>query len=571
MFNIVEFFSGIGSQAKALKNLGLEINTLGTSEWDVHAIAAYDLIHNSGSVDIPEDIQKMKKEDVLECLKRFTFSNSGKKELSFRSLMTYSENALKRILCSVRRNCNFVDISEVKGAEMPDGIDILTYSFPCQDLSNVGAFHGYNRGIDKDSGSRSSLLWQVGRILTEMKETHKSLPRFLLMENVPTLLSERHFGNFSTWICDLKQLGYVSKYYLLNASDFGLPQNRPRLLMISVFVGDDADGSQLILDYFRMKGEKEVIADYKSSPYYRKIKVSELLRTDYSNRILFKEAVECSPNDTVSRRKIWIENPQIVLPGNKLNPKISVVRTITTKQDRNPNSGNLYFQSGIDGRSEFRYLTPRECMLFMGFTDADYEALKNNNPEFHKGDFLFARDKVIRMAGNSIPVKLLEGVFLQIVKIDALLKEYGWRVSKRFKDTTRAEIVRIIRSELFKRKIRCRQGDVIGPDGADIVYPKYNTAVYIADCYQYGHNCRSANSDRYNDVFWNRWEIERQQILDTQIANAQDAGWRTIVIWSCELANGKAYDLVTQIEKELKGNLFHGGSVGKSDDRHKEC
>ena len=75
--------------------------------------------------------------------------------------------SLRYIYTSIRRNHNFVDISALEGKEMPDGIDILTYSFPCQDLSNVGAFHGYNKGIDKDSGSRSSLLWQVGRVLTE--------------------------------------------------------------------------------------------------------------------------------------------------------------------------------------------------------------------------------------------------------------------------------------------------------------------------------------------------------------------------------------------------------------------
>lgn len=561
MLNIVEFFSGIGSQAKALKNLGLEINTLGTSEWDVHAIAAYDLIHNQGSMDIPEDIQQMTKEEILEILKKYTFSNSGKKELDYSSFKTYSEEALKRIYCSVRRNCNFVDISEVKGAEMPDEIDILTYSFPCQDLSNVGAFHGYNRGIDKDSGSRSSLLWQVGRILTEMKESNKSLPRFLLMENVPTLLSERHFGNFSTWICDLKSLGYVSKYYQLNASDFGLPQNRPRLLMISVFVGDDTEDTQLVLDYFRMKGESEVISDYKGSSYYREITVSELLRTDYTSQILLEEAVECTPNDTVSRRKIWDENPQIVLPGYKLNPEISVIRTITTKQDRNPNSGNLYFQSGIDGRSQFRYLTPRECMLFMGFTDEDYEALKYNNLEFHKGDSLFARDKVIRMAGNSIPVKLLEGVFLQIVKIDALISDFHKRKAKGLDAIERAELIKVIRSELFRRKIRCRQGDVIGPNGADIVYPKYNTAIYIADCFEYGHDCCSIHDDNVNSDYWRNWAAERRHMLVSQIDAAKSDGWQTIVIWYCELTNGKAYDTVTQIEMELKRNLATGRHI----------
>ncbi len=66
-------------------------------------------------------------------------------------------------------------------------------------------------------------------------------------------------------------------------------------------------------------------------------------------------------------------------------------------------------------------MTPRECMLFMGFKDMDYWKLKNNNVAFHKGDQLFSRDKIIRMAGNSIPVKLLEGVFWQILQIDKLM------------------------------------------------------------------------------------------------------------------------------------------------------
>ena len=118
-------------------------------------------------------------------------------------LTSDSAEALRRIYISILRNKNFVDISCLDGKLLPDDIDILTYSFPCQDLSNVGAFHGYNKGIDKGSGSRSSLLWQVGRILTEMRAAGKHLPRFLLMENVPTLLSKRHFKNFSTWISDV--------------------------------------------------------------------------------------------------------------------------------------------------------------------------------------------------------------------------------------------------------------------------------------------------------------------------------------------------------------------------------
>jgi len=420
-YNLVEFFSGIGSQAKALKNLGVKVKTIGTCEWDLHAFIAYDAIHHSP--ELPADVAQMSKDDILKALESYTLSNSGKEKMEFRILRSYSVDALRRIYAAIKRSKNFVDISSLSGKNMPENIDILTYSFPCQDLSNVGAFHGYNKGIDKNSGSRSSLLWQVGRILQEMKDNGKSMPRFLLMENVPTLLAERHRSNFETWISDLEKLGYVSKHFHLNASDFGLPQNRPRLLMISVYVGIDKDKRKKVLGYFELKEEKHVVEDYKKSTYYKKIAIKDLLKINYNVKKYRLEAEECTPNDTVSRREIWDENPQLVLPGNVINPQYSVIRTITTKQDRNPNSGNLYFDSGIPGRGTFRYLTPRECFLFMGFTDRDFDNVIKRNPEIHKNTKLFPRDKLIRMAGNSIPVKLLEGIFLQIMQIDEVLGE----------------------------------------------------------------------------------------------------------------------------------------------------
>ena len=419
MYNIVELFSGIGSQAKALGNIDMIINDAYTCEWDIHALTAYDAIHSSP--DMPFETLKIRKEEILQQMHELTLSGTGKEAMDYDTLKTYSVNALRRILVAIQRNHNFVDITSLTGDRIPDNVDLMTYSFPCQDLSNVGAFHGYNKGIDKNSGSRSSLLWQVGRILEEMKQSGKSLPRFLLMENVPTLLSERHRNNFKVWMSDLSKMGYINQYYQLNASDFGLPQNRPRLLMISVFAGEDKELIGRIQEYFFLKKEADVIADYKASPYYNKFEVKDLLRIDYSNQKFFEEACECTPNDTVSRRKIWDENPQLVLKGNIVNPAYDVIRTITTKQDRNPNSGNLFFNSGIGGRASFRYLTPRECFLFMGFTDCDYDNVIKYNPEVHKGVKLFSRDKLIRMAGNSIPVKLLEGIFLQIKQIDKVV------------------------------------------------------------------------------------------------------------------------------------------------------
>jgi DNA (cytosine-5)-methyltransferase 1 len=254
-----------------------------------------------------------------------------------------------------------------------------------------------------------------------MSDSQRDMPKYLLMENVPTLLAKRHLDNFNTWKSDLEELGYYSYHFQLNASDFGLPQNRPRLLMISVFVGDDPKKLEKAKEFFEGKEPEDVVKEYKDSEHYKKLEIEDLLRIDYKNEKYRKEAEECTPNDTVSRREIWEENPQLVLEGNRINKKYSVIRTITTKQDRNPNSGNLYFDSGIEGRGKFRYLTPRECFLFMGFTDEDFDNVIKNNPEIHKNSKLFPRDKLIRMAGNSIPVKLLEGVFYQIKLLDEIL------------------------------------------------------------------------------------------------------------------------------------------------------
>lgn len=415
-YNLVELFSGIGSQAKSLKNIKCNVKTVATCEWDIHAFVAYDAIHSSTEI-LPE-ATGMSKEDILDFLSKFTLSNNGKEKMEYKTLKSYSEESLKRIYSAIIRNNNLIDISSVKGENMPDNIDILTYSFPCQDLSNVGAFHGYNKGIDRDSGSRSSLLWQVGRILNEMKSGQIALPKYLLLENVPTLLSPRHIDNFNIWIEELSELGYKSKYFRLNAHEFGLPQNRPRLLMVSFYAGGDPDKSALFDEFFLNKTPEDVVNEYVESQYYRKIEMKELFRTDYRNKKLLAEAIECTPNDTVSRRTIWEENPQLVLKNRKINPMYNMIRTITTKQDRNPNSGNLYFDCGIEGRGKFRYLTPRECFLFMGFTDEDFDNVVAENPEIHKNTKLFPRDKLIRMAGNSIPVKLLEGIFLQIKKFD---------------------------------------------------------------------------------------------------------------------------------------------------------
>lgn len=415
-YNLVELFSGIGSQAKALENIGVEANVVATCEWDIHAFIAYDAIHCDNKV--LEHIEKMNKDEILDKLSTFNLSNNGKTAMQFSILKTYSVDVLKRIYSAIVRDNNAVDVTKLKGRKLDMGIDILTYSFPCQDLSNVGAFHGYNKGIDKNSGSRSSLLWQVGRILRGMENAQNNLPRFLVLENVPALLSDRHKKNFELWQQDLRNLGYHNKIYLLNAANYGIPQNRPRLIMISTLLPADKEARKVAKKSIDQYFSDHDISDpnYISKLSFKKKTLKSLLRTNYSDPILWQEALECQPNDTVSRRNIWKENPKLIDENGKMEHE--VVRTLTTKQDRNPNSGNLYFDYEGNKKSKFRYLTPRECFLFMGFDEADYENVIAENPEIHKGTKLFPRDKLIRMAGNSIPVNLLEQVFVQLVDLD---------------------------------------------------------------------------------------------------------------------------------------------------------
>lgn len=114
-------------------------------------------------------------------------------------------------------------------ANKEDYCYMLTYSFPCQDLSLAGK----TMGMEEGSETRSSLLWQVGRILRELKE-QDSLPQVLLMENVPQVHGTSNIENFRKWISTLEKLGYQNYWQDLKGTDYGIPQLRNRTFMVSI-------------------------------------------------------------------------------------------------------------------------------------------------------------------------------------------------------------------------------------------------------------------------------------------------------------------------------------------------
>jgi len=123
---------------------------------------------------------------------------------------------------------NFGDITKIDWAEVPD-FDLFTYSSPCQDFSNAGL----QRGGEKGSGTRSSLLWECERAIRAKK------PKFLLMENVSALVSVKFIDLFNKWQFTLEKIGYRNYAKVLNAKDFGVPQSRDRIFVVSV--RDDLD------------------------------------------------------------------------------------------------------------------------------------------------------------------------------------------------------------------------------------------------------------------------------------------------------------------------------------------
>ena len=119
---------------------------------------------------------------------------------------------------------NLGDICKIE--KLPKA-DMWTYSFPCQDLSVAGKLAGIKEG------TRSGLLYQVERLLGVAKEQNE-LPKYLLLENVKNLVSKRFIGDFNRWLEYLESLGYNNYWQVLNAKDYGIPQNRERVFCISI-------------------------------------------------------------------------------------------------------------------------------------------------------------------------------------------------------------------------------------------------------------------------------------------------------------------------------------------------
>lgn len=156
---------------------------------------------------------------------------------------------------------NFGDISKIDWSQVPD-FDLFTYSSPCQDFSNAGLQKGGTDG----SGTRSSLLWECRRAIIAKR------PKYLLLENVAALVSQKFLPLFNKWQAELASYGYGNFAEVLNSKDYGVPQNRERVFLVSIL---DGGGYYFPKPFKLEKRLKDVLEDNVDEKYYLSDKMVE--------------------------------------------------------------------------------------------------------------------------------------------------------------------------------------------------------------------------------------------------------------------------------------------------------
>ena len=357
---VFEAFSGIGAQNSALERLGINYEIVGTSDWFVSAIICYDAIHCSQlpAVNLPPY------KEQLEYLEKFQFSIDSVKPIKSLKMLKPAELAM--LYQAHIRTKNMGSITQLTGRAMPK-TDLLVYSFPCQDLSTGGL----SLGMSKGSGTRSCLIWELERILMELNALRK-LPKYLLMENVKAVLADANKTDLKLWLDFLESLGYKNDPAMtLDASDFGVPQDRQRTFIVSHL-------------------KKTLNVEKRLRKREKKFEITQFLRFDYRNSVFKAEADSAKLNMTPSREVMWKKNGREPVDNN------TMIHTITCNMDRT-NTAALFRYEG-----SCRRLTIREAFLLMGFSESEYERTVSLG---------FSYRRMNKLIGNAIVVNVLTEIF----------------------------------------------------------------------------------------------------------------------------------------------------------------
>lgn len=429
---LIEFFSGYGSQALALKYLGVEFEHWKICEWAVKSIQAYKDIHFTD--DNKDYSNNLTSDEIKEYLFNKGISSNYNEPMTKEQISRLSEDKVRTIYNNICSTHNLVNIQQVKGKDL-EIVDndkytyLLTYSFPCQDLSLAGKGEGMS-----DTSTRSGMLWEVERILYKCNE-QGNLPEILLMENVPQVHSYENVSDFQKWQLSLEKLGYKNYMQDLIATDYGIPQTRNRCFMVSILgdysytfpkpitlklklkdlLEEDVDESFYLTDK-----QIQQISNWKSyeNPL-DKVMGNESLCPTVTTRIAESQdgginasmKVYCESLDGTTNIRIKNATKKGYLeayPGDGVYTNTSTkrgtvqpqsIQTLTTFQDKGVVMNDL----------RIRKLTPKECFRLMGVKDEDFENCAKNQTD----------SSLYHLAGDSIVVNVLMAIFKELIeKID---------------------------------------------------------------------------------------------------------------------------------------------------------
>lgn len=276
----------------------------------------------------------------------------------------------------------------------------------CQDFSLAGK----QAGGDKDSGTRSSLMYETIRIVERLK------PKYVIWENVKNLLSKKHRHNFDAYLEKMEQLGYINYYQVLNAKDYGIPQNRERVFTISILNNDVVGGicekeKQFVFppkQPLKLK-LKDLLENKVEEKYYlTDEQVDRIMRSNYNqNRRRIQEKDYC---DTLCARD-W-KGPKCVVADYRYDEGLRIRKNglspcLTTQIGTSSLSGNtLLMKNDTEHKdSKIRKLTPCEAWRLMGFTDE----------EFGRAAEVNSNTRLYKQAGNSIVVNVLEAILTNLL------------------------------------------------------------------------------------------------------------------------------------------------------------
>lgn len=215
---MIEVFSGIGAQAKALDSLPIPHEVVATMDVDKEAIISYAAMR----YDLEKEMSNYEFPSKEVMVSELQSKNVGFDFVRQKHSITMKTNIdkVKLYYISDKLSKNLGDVSLQK--ELPY-VDIIFHSSPCQSFSCAGK----GEGGDEGSGTTSSLMWESLRLIGT------SMPRFIVWENVAAVLSDKHRHNFIKYLERLSEMGYESTFELLNSKNYGIPQNRLRIFCIS--------------------------------------------------------------------------------------------------------------------------------------------------------------------------------------------------------------------------------------------------------------------------------------------------------------------------------------------------